>query len=67
MDEPSGLNDGTAKGVRVFECEEGFGAFVRGKNVTVGDFPERDLMGSDDDEDENENQQTKIEEDEDEI
>lgn len=48
LDEPSGLNNGTAKGVRIFECEEGFGSFVRGKNVTVGDYPERDLMDSDD-------------------
>ena len=26
-----------------------FGTFVRGKNVQVGDFPERDLMDSDGD------------------
>lgn len=26
-----------------------FGGFLRGKNVNVGDFPERDLMDSDDD------------------
>lgn len=62
LDEPSGLNNGTAKGVRIFECEEGFGSFVRGKNVTVGDFPERDLMDSDDEGDEG-----KAEHDEDEI
>ena len=46
------------------------GSFLRGKNVTVGDFPERDLMDSDvedddagDDNKENENG----EDDEDEI
>jgi tubulin-specific chaperone B len=66
LDEPSGLNDGTAKGVRIFECEEGFGSFVRGKNVTVGDFPERDLMDSDD-EGEGEGGEGKPEQDEDEI
>ena len=48
LDEPSGLNNGTVRGVRIFECEEGYGSFLRGKNVTVGDFPERDLMDSDD-------------------
>lgn len=57
------MNDGTAKGVRIFECEEGFGSFARGKNVTTGDFPERDLMDSDDEED----KEGKAEEDEDEI
>lgn len=64
LDEPSGLNNGTAKGVRIFECEEGFGSFVRGKNVTVGDFPERDLMDSDE---EGEGEEGKAERDEDEI
>lgn len=34
--------------MRIFECEEGYGSFLLGKNVTVGDFPERDLMDSDD-------------------
>lgn len=64
LDEPSGLNDGTVRGVRIFECEEGYGSFLRGKNVTVGDFPERDLMDSDDEGAEKE----KVEvEDEDEI
>jgi tubulin-folding cofactor B len=44
LDEPVGKNDGTVKGNRVFECSPGFGAIVRGRNVTTGDFPERDLM-----------------------
>lgn len=51
FDEPVGHNDGSVKGVKVFECPMGYGAFVRGHNVKVGDFPEADLFGSDDDED----------------
>lgn len=47
FDEPVGLCDGTAKGTRYFECETNYGSFLRGKNVTCGDFPERDLMDSD--------------------
>eukprot|EP00937_MAST-01D_sp_MAST-1D-sp2_P004760 g4760.t1 len=44
FDEPVGKSDGTVKGERIFACEPGHGAFVRGKNVKVGDFPEVDLM-----------------------
>jgi len=40
FDEPLGKSDGTVKGTRIFECEPMFGGFVRGRNVTVGDFPE---------------------------
>jgi tubulin-folding cofactor B len=47
FDEPVGKSDGSVKGTRVFDCQPNFGAFVRGKNVTVDDFPERDLMDSD--------------------
>jgi tubulin-folding cofactor B len=55
FDEPLGHNDGTVKGVTIFEgCPDGHGAFIRGKNVTVGDFPEVDLFGDDDDDDEDE-------------
>lgn len=50
FDEPLGHNDGSIKGVKLFECPPGFGAFVRGKNVTCGDFPERDLLDDDEDE-----------------
>ena len=50
FDEPLGQNDGSIKGVKLFECPPGFGAFVRGKNVTCGDFPERDLLDDSDDE-----------------
>lgn len=52
FDEPMGINDGSVKGKSYFECEESHGSFVRGKNVTTGDFPERDLMDSDEEEEE---------------
>ena len=52
FDEPLGRNDGSIKGERLFECPAGFGAFVRGKNVACGDFPERDLLADDEDEEE---------------
>ena len=64
FDEPSGMTNGTVKGVRYFDCEENYGSFVRGKNVTVGDFPERDLLDSDEEGGDAEEQG---EEDEDEI
>ncbi len=68
FDEPLGHNDGSVKGVKIFDCVAGFGAFVRGHNVTVGDFPERDLFASDD-EGENEDKAKKEaeEEEEDEL
>lgn len=55
FDEPVGKADGSARGARYFEAGPGFGGFVRGKNVSVGDYPERDIMDeldSDDSEDE---------------
>ena len=46
FDEPVGKTDGTAKGgKRYFEAPgPAYGGFVRGKNIEVGDFPERDIM-----------------------
>ena len=51
FDEPVGRGDGTVKGVRIFECEERYGGWIRPRNVTVGDFPERDLRDELDDSD----------------
>eukprot|EP00980_Cylindrotheca_fusiformis_P010336 scaffold2299_cov131-Cylindrotheca_fusiformis.AAC.23 len=48
FDEPVGKTDGTAKGgKRYFEALDRHGGFVRGKNMQVGDFPERDLFDDD--------------------
>jgi len=52
FDEPLGKSNGTIKGKEYFKCPENFGGFLRGKNVTCGDFPEIDEFGDDDDEDE---------------
>lgn len=48
FDEPVGKSDGTRKGKRYFECLPNYGAFIRPRNVNVGDFPERDLLDEDD-------------------
>ncbi len=50
FDEPVGKSDGCVKGQRIFECEANYGAFVRGKNIKVGDYPVRDLMDEEDEE-----------------
>lgn len=42
FDEPLGKNNGMILGTKYFECPDKHGAFARGKNVTVGDFPEVD-------------------------
>lgn len=49
FDEPVGKTDGTTPdGTRYFDAPgSNYGGFVRGKNVTVGDFPERDLFDED--------------------
>jgi tubulin-specific chaperone B len=52
FDEPLGHNDGTVKGRELFKCLPKHGAFIRGKNLKVGDFPERDLFADDDEEEE---------------
>jgi tubulin-specific chaperone B len=49
----SGGSDDPTTTKRYFEAMPRYASFVRGKNVEVGDFPERDLLeDSDDDEDE---------------
>lgn len=50
LDEPLGHNDGNVKGHQVFTCPTNCGAFVRGKHVTIGDYPVRDIFDEDDDE-----------------
>lgn len=42
LDEPLGMNNGTVKGEVLFECPESHGSLCRGKNVSMGDFPEVD-------------------------
>ncbi len=53
FDEPVGKTDGTTKnGNRYFDAPgPKYGGFVRGKNLQVGDFPERDIMDELDDSD----------------
>ena len=43
-----------------------YGTFARGKNIKVGDYPERDLL-DDDDDDDDEKENTNNDDDEDEI
>lgn len=42
FDEPVGKNDGTVKGVKYFDAQQGFGGLIRPSKVTVGDFPPLD-------------------------
>jgi tubulin-folding cofactor B len=49
MDEPTGKGDGSVDGVRYFQCSPKHAVFIRADKVTVGDFPEEDLMADDDD------------------
>lgn len=46
-DEPVGKNDGSVAGKRFFDAGKNRGGFVRPEKVIVGDFPEDDLLGSD--------------------
>lgn len=50
LDEPTGKNDGSAKGQKYFECQPNFGVFVRAERIEVGDFPVLDEFADEDDE-----------------
>ena len=57
FDEPMGKTDGTVvlsggQTKRYFEAMAKHGSFIRGKNVQIGDFPERDIFDDSDEEDE---------------
>ena len=67
FDEPVGRSDGYAKGIKIFDCTPKYGGFIRGKNVSVGDYRVRDLMDDDEDEDEGDHAHVHNEDDEDEI
>lgn len=38
LDFPRGKNDGSCQGVSYFNCEDGYGLFLRPDQITVGDF-----------------------------
>lgn len=44
FDEPVGKSNGYVKGVKYFDCVPKYGGFIRGANLKVGEYPERDLM-----------------------
>eukprot|EP00898_Chlorokybus_atmophyticus_P007641 jgi/Chlat1/7879/Chrsp66S07311 len=47
-DEPVGKNDGSVKGVRLFECQPGYGSVVRPDKVKVGNYPPIDEFADED-------------------
>jgi len=53
FDEPVGKSNGCVNDKTYFDAPEGYGGFIRGKNIKIGDFPERDILDElDDSEDE---------------
>ena len=49
-DEPVGKNDGSIAGKRYFDAGKNRGGFARPERVVVGDFPEEDILNSEDEE-----------------
>ena len=43
LDEPFGMNDGSIKGVKYFECPSKYGIFLRPSKVLTGNYPELDF------------------------
>ena len=43
LDEPVGKGNGTVKGVKYFQAEDKYGAFVRPNALEIGDFPVLDM------------------------
>ena len=52
LDEPTGKNNGTIQGIPYFTTNPNYGAFVRGIQVDVGDYPIKDDIWEDEDSDE---------------
>ena len=51
FDEPVGKSDGYVKGNKIFDCAPKYGGFIRGADLKVGEYPERELMDEDEIED----------------
>lgn len=49
LDEPTGKNDGSVGGLRLFTCPNNCGLFVKPEKVEIGDFPPLGLDDLEDD------------------